>query len=139
MTYTQWLSLHVKKHKAIMQKLKNLSKKEVVEYFAYENMKKNEPDFCPLYAQNKKCHEMEELNCYLCACLHFRFCDEGVQKVEDKMLFSFCEIDSKNGKVFESEKAIHQDCSSCTLPHTKKFIFKVFDRDLEKILKKSSL
>jgi hypothetical protein len=139
MTYKEWLSLHVKKHRTIMQKLSGLEKEEILEYFKYENMKKNEPNFCPLYAQNKKCHDMEELNCYLCACPHFRFCDEGIKEVEGKMLFSFCQIASKSGKFFESAEVIHQDCSCCTLPHTKNFILKVFERDLSKILSVSSL
>jgi hypothetical protein len=139
MTYTQWLSLHVKKHRAIIQKLDGLNEEEIIEYFEYENMKKNEPDFCPLYVQDKKCHDMEELNCYLCACPHFRFCDSGVKKVKGKTLFSFCKIDSKNGNFFESDEAIHQDCSYCTLPHTKKFIINFFDKDLSKIFSVSSL
>ena len=49
-------------------KLEDKTTDEVIEYFKFENMVKNEPDFCPLYKDNKKCHDMEDLNCYLCAC-----------------------------------------------------------------------
>ena len=67
-----------------MDTLTELSDEEVIAYFKFENMVKKEPDFCPLYKDNKKCHDMKELNCYLCACPNFRFDDEGFKKVEEK-------------------------------------------------------
>lgn len=63
------------------EKLEGNTKQEIIEYFRFENMVKNEPDFCPLYKDNKKCHDMEDLNCYLCACPHFRFDDNGFKKI----------------------------------------------------------
>lgn len=129
MSYQSWVKEHNQKHSLIMDKLSHLSDDEVIEYFRYENMQKNEPDFCPLYAKNSKCHDMKNLNCYLCACPHFRFRDDvGFKKIESKKLFSFCSIDSKNGSLFKTEDAIHQDCSACEIPHKKRFIASVFDR-----------
>ncbi len=72
MTYISWIENHSKKHQKLVQKLYSLSENELIEYFLYENMQKNEPDFCLLYKENKKCHDMKNLNCYLCACPEFR-------------------------------------------------------------------
>ena len=135
MSYASWFEEHAKKHAKIMQKLENRSDDEVIEYFLYENMVKNEPDFCPLYAKSKKCHEMEELNCYLCACSNFRFDDGGFENIDGKSLKSYCSIDSKDGKQFVGKDAVHQDCSKCTVPHKKSFIKKVFKRDWLEIMK----
>lgn len=138
MTYTEWIQNHAKKHKKILEKLKEKSDDEVIEYFEYENMKKYESDFCLLYKENKKCHNMENLNCYLCACPHFRFKDKGFENKNDKTIFSFCSIESKKGKLFESKDAIHQDCSDCIIPHKKNYIKKVFNRDWSLIMKESN-
>ena len=135
MSYTKWYEAHGKKHQAIMSKLTHLSDDEVITYFRFDNMVKNEPDFCPLYKENKKCHEMEELNCYLCACPYFRFDDKGIKSLEDKTLYSTCSIDSKDGSQFIMDDSIHQDCTACLVPHREAYIKKVFDRDWFKIMK----
>jgi len=123
MTYSKWFEDNTKKHKKILGKLKDKSIDEIIEYFLYENMKKNEEDFCPLYKDVKKCHNMEKLNCYFCACPYFRFKDKvGFEKKNGKTLYSFCSINAKDGKIFETEDAIHQDCSSCLVPHSSKFV-----------------
>lgn len=127
MTYTDWFSEHSIIHKAIMEQLKDKSTDEIIEYFNYENMRAKHPDFCPLYASNSKCHDMNDLNCYMCGCPHFRFNDEGIEIKENKVVYSLC---AKGlGRLFESEIAIHQDCSNCILPHTKKFIRDNFNLD----------
>jgi hypothetical protein len=129
MTYTDWFKTHGRKHQNIMRKLEHLNDTEVIEYFRFENMVEKEPDFCFLYKDNKKCHEMEELNCYLCACPNFRFNDEGFSKEGSQVLYSTCSIDSKDGAQFVSDAAIHQDCSGCTVPHHEAYIKKHFKRD----------
>ncbi|HIP51520.1 MAG TPA: hypothetical protein EYG94_05450, partial [Campylobacterales bacterium] len=63
MSYIKWYTEHGEKHKVIMDKLTHLSDDEVIAYFRFDNMVKNEPDFCPLYKDNKKCHDLKELNC----------------------------------------------------------------------------
>ena len=137
MSYTSWFNEHANKHKVIVDKLveKNFSKEEIIDYFDFDNMVKNEPDFCPLYAQNKKCHDMESLNCYLCACPNFRFKDDGIEKVDGKTKYSFCGIDSKDGRAGVYGDAIHQDCSRCTVPHHKAYVRKNFDLEWKKIMK----
>jgi len=134
MSYKKWFDAHAAKHRAIMEKLSHLSDEEVIAYFRFENMVKNEPEFCPLYAENKKCHDMEELNCYLCACPNFRFNDAGFAVEEGKTLFSTCSIESPDGDRYVSDTAIHQNCAGCIVPHRESYIQKVFDRDWLKIM-----
>jgi hypothetical protein len=129
MSYSTWFASHGQKHKNIMKKLEGLSDDEVITYFRFENMVKKEPDFCLLYKENKKCHEMEVLNCYLCACPNFRFNDEGLSQEENKVLYSSCDIKSKDGAQFVSDDAVHQDCSGCTVPHHEAYIRNHFSRD----------
>ena len=130
MSYKSWFLNHSKKHKKIMDKLKELSDEEVIEYFRYENMVQKERDFCPLYKDGKKCHDMENLNCYLCACPNFRFDDEASVKK------SFCSIDSKDGKELKTKSGVvHQDCSGCVIPHRESYIKKVFKRDWLEVMR----
>lgn len=119
-----------------MEKLKHKSDDEVIEYFRFENMVKNEPDFCPLYKDNKKCHDYEKLNCYLCACPNFRFNDNGFRKQENRTLYSYCEIESKDGSQFISDTYIHQDCTGCIVPHKERYIKKNFSRNWFEVMNK---
>lgn len=135
MSYKQWFDEHAAKHAAIMEKLTRLSDDEVIAYFRFENMVKNEPDFCPLYAENRKCHDTKELNCYLCACPNFRFNDAGFTLEKGKTLFSTCSIESPDGDRYVSESAIHQNCAGCIVPHRESYIRKVFSRDWKAIMK----
>lgn len=128
MSYQSWHQEHAQKHKKILEKLRELSDDEVIEYFRFENMAIQEPDFCVLYKENKKCHDMENLNCYLCACPNFR--------VDEKK--SSCAINSKDGgSIVAPDGFIHQDCSKCTVPHKVEYIKKNFSRDWLKIMAKN--
>ena len=139
MGYSDWFDKHAEKHKKIVDKLveRNYSKEQIIEYFEFENMVKEELDFCPLYADNKKCHDMQSLNCYLCACPNFRFSDAGIGEYNGQKILSKCEIN--NGEEFASKGVIHHDCSSCSVPHHKAFVEKNFDVDWKKIMTKCSL
>jgi len=137
MTYREWLLLHSKKHSQIINKLKTsgFGKEAIIDYFDYENMRQNEPDFCLIYKENKKCHDTECLNCYLCACPNFSFCDSGLEVVDGITMYSRCSIASKDGLQQKCDSGIHQDCSNCTIPHEKKYITEHFDMDWLKIMK----
>lgn len=137
MTYLEWFEAHGTKHAKIMAKLTHLNDDEVIEYFRFENMVKNEHDFCLLYAENTKCHDMKNLNCYLCACPYFRFDDMGLQREGEKTLFSLCSIDSPEGDRFITGTAIHQNCTGCLIPHQESTIKKVFHRNWFAIMKKA--
>ncbi len=126
MTYEEWINEHKIKHQKLVSKLSYLSDMELVKYFDFDNMVKYEPDFCLLYKENTKCHDMETLNCYLCACPLFRL---GKTK-------SFCDIASVNGGEFVGPDGfIHQDCSGCTIPHKIPYIEANFDKDWGSIMK----
>ncbi len=126
MSYESWFENHAQKHKIIINKLDHLSDDEIIEYFRYDNMVKKEIDFCPLYKDNKKCHDIKYLNCYLCGCSNFRLTSTK----------SYCDINSKYGGMIEGKDGfIHQNCSSCTIPHQKSFIKKVFNKDWEIMMK----
>ena len=130
MTYQKWFDSHTKKHQNILKKLSNLSDDEVIEYFRFDNMQINEPDFCPLFKENKKCHNITNLNCYLCACPYFIFDDNGLEQREEQTIYSKCSINAKNGREFVSESAIHQDCSNCTIPHDERYVKRYFSCNL---------
>jgi len=134
MSYSTWFDKHATKHKTIVDKLvkQGFSEDEIIEYFDFDNMVKKENNFCPLYAKNKKCHDMKELNCYLCACPHFRFDDDGLDAYNDVKILSKCEIN--NGAKIKSGEVIHHNCSTCSVPHHKKFIKKNFSLDWRKIM-----
>jgi hypothetical protein len=136
MSYGSWFQAHGEKHKKIIEKLNHLSDAALIDYFKFDNMVQNEPNFCPLYSDNKKCHDHRELNCYFCACPNFRFKDEGFEQQVEKTLFSTCGIDSKDGSQYISDKAIHQNCSGCFIPHSEAYIKKYFTRNWFKAMER---
>jgi hypothetical protein len=136
-SYREWYRDFARRHREIVEGLDGRSPEEIIAYFRYENMRREHPDFCPLYKEGKKCHEIEDLNCYLCGCPHFRYCDEGIDRIDGKVRYSLCAIDAREGKTFETAEAIHQDCSDCLLPHRHGFIRRYFDWDWGKIMAES--
>jgi len=128
MRYIQWYHSFGDKHKKIVEKLTNLSDDKIIDYFDYENMKIKESDFCPLYKKNKKCHDIEDLNCYFCGCPYFR-----VGKKQ-----SICSIDAKDGSsIIGKDGYIHQNCSYCIIPHKKQFIKNNFQKNWKQIMEKT--
>ena len=138
MSYKTWFDNHADKHKKIVDKLvaRGYTQEQIIDYFDFDNMVKMENDFCPLYKKPVKCHDMESLNCYLCACPHFRFNDEGLGTYNEFKVLSTCDID--NGEKVASKGVIHHSCSKCTVPHHKAYVEKTFDLDWKKIMKKCS-
>ncbi|KIM11946.1 MAG: hypothetical protein KU37_03605 [Sulfuricurvum sp. PC08-66] len=137
MTYLAWYEAHAQKHSALVALLieKGLDEEAIIAYFDYDNMVEKEPDFCLLYTQGKKCHEMEHLNCYLCACPNFRFDDAGLKRQGPYTIASQCSIG--NGKTYGHDGIVHQDCSNCTVPHHTSYIRKHFDRSWRTIMRES--
>ena len=135
MTYNDWYEEHAKKHIAIMKKLEGWDEFDIVQYFLFDNMVEKEPDFCELYATKTKCHDIYELNCYMCGCPHFRFYQNP--PLDDIVeLHSVCAINSKRGKRTVREgNQVHQDCSGCSIPHGEDYIFSNFDRDWLEMMK----
>ncbi len=137
MSYFSWFVSHGHKHTTLVHKLIALgyTKECIIDYFVFENMAEQEPSFCLLYANKQKCHPVSYLNCYLCACPHFRFNDDGLTTEKNLVIKSQCSITSKKSAWFVHENVAHLDCSRCSLPHTKAFIRKHFDRDWREIMK----
>ncbi|MEJ5168452.1 MAG: hypothetical protein WHU93_04740 [Arcobacteraceae bacterium] len=133
MSYKNWFDNHAKKHQNIINKLSGKTIDVIIEYFRFENMVLHEKDFCPLFAKNQKCHDIEELNCYFCGCPHFRF-DDNAPKIK-----SFCSISSKDGKQMEYNGITHQDCSKCTVPHKETYIKKHFSYSWSEVMSDVSL
>lgn len=135
MTYQDWSLNFIKDREVILRKLKAKSDEEIAEYFVFENMIKNEPDFCPLYKENKKCHDITYLNCFNCGCPYFECTDsfEGLSIQNGIPVMSRCAINAKEGSQFESPAAIHHDCTNCTINHTKQFTLKQI-KDTDEIL-----
>ena len=141
MSYSDWFDSHALQHKKVVDKLlkRGYNQEQIIEYFNFENMCKEEPDFCPLYKDKQKCHEVDSLNCYLCACPNFRFSDKGVDTINKRTRYSYCDIDSKEGKAGVFDNAIHQDCSGCSVPHHKAYVAKHFDTNWKKIMSRCSI
>ena len=139
MSYASWFVRHAKRHKKIVDKLlaDNFSTAEIIQYFDFDNMVEKEKKFCPLYQEPRKCHDMEKLNCYLCACPHFRFNDDGLDTYNGSKILSKCEIN--NGTKLKSKDVIHHDCSTCSVPHHQEYVLKNFDTDWKKIMKECNL
>jgi len=136
MTYNDWYEGHKQKHKAIVEKLQaqGLDEYDIVQYFIFDNMVEKEPDFCELYATNTKCHDMYELNCYMCGCPHFRFY-QNPREMEGLDYHSVCSINSKRGRrsIREGDE-VHQDCSGCSIPHGEDYILRNFEYEWEKMM-----
>lgn len=135
-SYSSWFQDFSDKHQLLIQKLlkEGLNQEEIINYFRFENMVKKEKSFCKLYKTATKCHEIEILNCYLCACPNFRFFKDPKSE-NGKTIHSLCSIDSKDGAPFEHENNIHQDCSGCTVPHQESYINRHFSLNWKSIMK----
>jgi hypothetical protein len=131
MGYGSWFHRHAKRHKKIVDRLlaQGLEKAAIIDYFDYDTIREKEPGFCPLYAKNEKCHEMEHLNCYLCGCPIFRFSDDGIVEKNALLQMSGCATHRRHGRLVESDGKLHQDCTHCTLPHERAYIEQVFDTE----------
>jgi Zn-finger protein len=73
--------------------------------------RKNNLNECPLYSKNKKCHDLENLNCLFCYCPNYNI--------------SRCEIKSPDAKYIQIEGKKVLDCSVCTFPHKKENVRKI--------------
>ena len=130
MTYTDWADKHLASRQEIQGELEahGCSREQVIDYFDFDSMVVNEPDFCPLYKTNTKCHSTGKLNCYLCACPHFKCADEPLEtRIDGTKVFSVCMIASTKANTFNSDGNIHCDCSSCLVPHNTSVALKHYD------------
>ena len=113
----EWQKEFDKKRRDLIKKYNLKTVKDVIEFFRYSNLRNREPDFCPLFKEGAKCHDLldNELICFFCACPYF---DYSLWDEENK-IYGRCIINSKYG--FRNEYG-YWDCSKCLLPHREKFV-----------------
>jgi len=86
----------------------------LVDGFDFDKRKKDCPNECPCYGENKPCHKMVDLNCFLCYCPEYDLnkseggCKLGNPQGKGKW---FVHAALPEGKIW--------DCSDCTHPHEK--------------------
>jgi len=95
----------------------------LIEEWDFEKRKKTHPEECLCYQQNKKCHDIENLNCLLCFCPYY---DTSVKEGK-------CKINSQSAKYRETSKGKILDCSDCIIPHKKEIVKNILMKILYKI------
>lgn len=86
----------------------------------FEKRKKSNSEECICYPQNKKCHNLEKLNCLFCYCPNY---DLSVKEGK-------CKINSPKGKYIENSEGKILDCSDCDFPHKAENIRKILINNL---------
>lgn len=90
---------------------------ELISEWDFEARKKVNTYGCICYEKNKKCHDIDELNCFFCYCPNYdRTVKEGL-----------CKIDSPDGKYIDTSNGKILDCSDCTFPHTRENAIKLLE------------
>ena len=126
MTYAEWIEDHNNKVSEILSRIDFKSNEELIDYFEYDNMKDKEKDFCPLYGMKKKCHDIDNLNCYYCACPYFAI-NPTPRTTGKTTIGSICTINSKHKGTFlenpdeNNVVKVHCDCTNCFIPHKASF------------------
>jgi hypothetical protein len=143
MTYQEWIEQHNLQMKVILSKLQEqgiTDIPDIINYFKYENMRVTEPDFCPLYKDNIKCHNVDNLNCYYCACPHF-VVNHNPSTHGKVTIVSVCGINSRfKSEYYENPDEnnivnIHCDCSNCFIPHKPSYVKAALKHELKNYTK----
>jgi len=104
-----------------MHKLANKNIKEriskIIDNYDFEKQKKLNPTGCVCYEQDKKCHNITDLNCFFCYCPNY---DRNVKEGK-------CKIDSPKGKYIDNHEGKILDCSDCDFPHKKENAIKLLE------------
>lgn len=99
---------------------KNIIEKRInqlIEEWDFEDRRKKNTNKCTCYEQNKKCHDLEKLNCFFCYCPEYdRTIKEGG-----------CKINSSDGKYIDNHEGKIWDCSDCDFPHIKENAVKLLE------------
>ena len=83
----------------------------IISETSFQIRSKKHSEQCPYYAQEKPCHDIKDLNCFLCVCPEYHSdMDEGG-----------CRINNQSGKWHSpypySKSGKVWDCSDCSFPH----------------------
>ncbi len=116
---SKWYKDFIAKRNYIIEKYNLKTPEQIASFFIYKNLKEKEPNFCPLFPKNEKCHDMkeEDLNCFYCACpfYNYEIWDE------EKKIFGACLLSESEGI---RNQYGYWDCTNCTLSHTSEFVIK---------------
>jgi len=102
--------MHEKAKEIIEKRIDNL-----IDEFDFEKRKVLHPEECICYQQDKKCHDIEKLNCFFCFC----------PKYDNSIKEGRCRINSPKAKYIECKEGKILDCSECDFPHNKENIKKI--------------
>jgi len=83
----------------------------IIQATSFQERSKRNPNECPYYEKNHPCHNIENLNCLLCACPNY----------QSDSLEGGCKANSPQGKYHYHEnlpKGKVGDCSDCQRNHT---------------------
>jgi Zn-finger protein len=103
------------------EKAKDIIEKRIdtlIDEWDFEIRKKNNLSECVCYKQNKKCHDVQDLNCLFCFCPNY---DRSVKEGK-------CKINSPKGKYIDNHEGKILDCSDCDFPHSKEVVKKILMR-----------
>ena len=106
------LKMHVLANDIIEERIE-----KVIDAWDFDRMKKEHPETCVCYVQDKKCHDTENLNCLFCYCPNY---DRTVKEGK-------CKINSPNGKYIDNHEGKILDCSDCDFPHKKENAIKFLE------------
>jgi len=117
--YRKYKKIFVDRRLEVVRKLlnKGMSEEEILEYFLYPNISKQEPDFCILYGCGEVCHSLPKgkLNCFGCYCPYFEMV---VWNDGEKDITGRCAMGSEYMTIFSTATGDHLlDCSNCWFPH----------------------
>ncbi len=90
---------------------------EIISMWDFDKQKKANPNGCICYEQDKKCHNIENLNCFFCYCPNY---DRTVKEGK-------CKINSSKAKYIDNHEGKILDCSDCDFPHTKENAIKLLE------------
>ncbi len=116
----KWYNEFRKKRAEVLKHVIDKSPEGIIKYFTYLNLKKSDPDFCPLFKENIKCHKLKEneLICFFCGCPYFDYdlWDEG------NKIYGGCK--NPMGRGYRNRYG-YWDCSECHFPHLKENALKL--------------
>jgi Zn-finger protein len=102
----------------------------IVEAMSFNKRSRRNSEKCPYYKEEPlhSCHNMNNLNCLLCACPNYN----------SKELEGGCVINSKKGKWTYHENLPAGrvwDCSDCKINHSKEEVEYYLKKNIEKLIK----
>ncbi len=91
---------------------------KIIKEFDFENQKLKNSNECICFKENKKCHDISEMNCFFCYCPEY----------DNSKIEGGCKINSKNGKWFFADGKKIWDCGDCEYPHKEEIVRKYLRR-----------